>query len=57
MVITTGTFLGPLMAGFLYDLHRSYTLAFSLFAVISLVSVVCMLLGKPPGKQAAFKSG
>lgn len=34
-VITAGTFLGPIIAGFFYDLTKSYTIAFSVFAVMS----------------------
>ena len=47
-VTTAGTFMGPIIAGFLYDLTRSYTLAFAIFALVSLVSASCMFLAKPP---------
>jgi MFS family permease len=49
-VTTAGTFMGPIVAGFLYDLTKSYTLAFSIFAVVSLASAFCMFLAKPPAK-------
>jgi len=49
-VTTVGTFMGPIVAGFFYDLTRSYALAFTFFAVISLLSLVCIYLAKPPVK-------
>jgi MFS family permease len=50
-VTTAGTFMGPIIAGLLYDLTRSYTIAFGIFAVVSLVSAFCMFLAKPPAKS------
>lgn len=47
-VITAGTFLGPIIAGFFYDLTKSYTIAFGVFAVVSLLATVLMFLAKPP---------
>jgi MFS family permease len=47
-VITTVTFLGPIIAGFFYDLTKSYTIAFSVFAVMSLLATLLMFLAKPP---------
>src|SRR5262249_23074899 len=47
-VTTGGPVLGPAHAGFLYDLTRNYTLAFAIFAVVSLVSASCMFLAKAP---------
>jgi MFS family permease len=47
-VTTVGTFMGPIIAGFFYDLTRSYAIAFTIFAVVSLVSSTCMFLAKPP---------
>jgi MFS family permease len=47
-VITAGTFLGPIIAGFFYDLTKSYTIAFSVFAVMSLLATLLMFLAKPP---------
>jgi MFS family permease len=49
-VTTAGTFMGPIIAGFLYDMTKSYTIAFSIFAVVSLASAFCMSLAKPPAK-------
>ena len=42
---------GSIIAGFLYDLTKSYTLAFAIFAVVSLASAFCMFLAKPPARQ------
>lgn len=50
-VITAGTFMGPIIAGFLYDRTKSYTLAFSIFAFVSLASLLCMFLAKPPARE------
>lgn len=50
-VTTAGTFMGPIIAGFLYDLTKSYTIAFGIFAVVSLLSAFCMFLAKPPAKS------
>jgi MFS family permease len=50
-VTTAGTFMGPIIAGFLYDLTKSYTIAFGIFAVVSLLSAFCMFLAKPPTKS------
>jgi len=50
-VTTAGTFLGPIVAGFFYDLTKSYAIPFTVFAVVSLLSMLCMLLAKPPVKR------
>jgi MFS family permease len=47
-VITAGTFLGPIIAGFFYDLTKSYTIAFAVFALMSLIATLLMFLAKPP---------
>jgi MFS family permease len=47
-VVTAGTFLGPIIAGFFYDVTKSYTIAFGVFAVVSLVATLFMFLAKPP---------
>jgi cyanate permease len=44
--------MGPLLAGFLYDLTKSYTIAFAIFAAVSLLATVFMFLAKPPGHNA-----
>jgi MFS transporter, OFA family, oxalate/formate antiporter len=50
-VTTAGTFLGPIIAGFFYDLTKSYAVAFAIFAVVSLGSAFCMFLAKPPARE------
>lgn len=47
-ITTAGTFLGPLVAGFFYDLTKSYAIPFAFFAFVSLLSMLCMFLAKPP---------
>jgi MFS family permease len=47
-VVTAGTFLGPIIAGFFYDVTKSYTIAFGVFAAVSLVATLFMFLAKPP---------
>lgn len=51
-VTTAGTFMGPILAGVFYDLTKSYTVAFAIFAVMSLVSMFFMFLAKPPVQGA-----
>jgi OFA family oxalate/formate antiporter-like MFS transporter len=47
-VQTAGTFLGPLIAGFVYDVTKSYTIAFAIFAFVSLVAFAFMVCAKQP---------
>jgi cyanate permease len=47
-VTTAGTFMGPIIAGFLYDLTKSYTIAFAIFAVVSLFATILMFFAKRP---------
>ncbi len=47
-VTTAGTFMGPIVAGFLYDVTHSYTLAFAMFAAVSLLSMVLMIFARRP---------
>jgi MFS family permease len=47
-VTTIGTFMGPIIAGFLYDLTHSYAIAFAIFAAVSLGSLLLMFLAKRP---------
>jgi MFS family permease len=47
-VTTAGTFMGPIIAGFLYDLTKSYTIAFAIFAVVSLLATILMFLARRP---------
>jgi cyanate permease len=47
-VTTVGTFMGPILAGFLYDVTRSYAIAFAIFAAVSLLSMAFMFITEPP---------
>jgi OFA family oxalate/formate antiporter-like MFS transporter len=47
-VTTLGTFMGPILAGFLYDVTKSYAIAFAIFAVVSLLAMAFMFVTKPP---------
>ncbi len=47
-VTTVGTFMGPILAGFLYDVTKSYAVAFSIFAAVSLLATVFMFVAKSP---------
>jgi MFS family permease len=50
-VTTIGTFLGPVVAGFCYDVTKSYTIAFAVFAAVSLISTGLMFLAKRPRRS------
>jgi MFS family permease len=52
-VTTVGTFMGPIVAGLFYDFTKSYSFAFTIFAAVSLASMLLMYLAKPPVKQNA----
>jgi MFS family permease len=47
-VTTAGTFMGPVIAGFFYDLTKSYAIPFTLFALASLISTLFMFVTHPP---------
>ncbi len=47
-VVTAGTFLGPIIAGFFYDVTKSYTIAFGVFGLVSLMATLFMFFAKPP---------
>lgn len=47
-VTTVGTFMGPILAGFFYDITKSYAMAFAIFAVVSLLATVFMFFATPP---------
>jgi cyanate permease len=50
-VTTAGTFMGPLIAGFFYDLTKSYAIPFTFFAFVSLLSTFLMFVTKQPAKH------
>jgi MFS family permease len=47
-ITTIGTFMGPLVAGYVHDRTKSYAIAFSIFAGSALLSTVCMFFAKRP---------
>ncbi|MBI4528346.1 MAG: MFS transporter [Deltaproteobacteria bacterium] len=51
LVQAVGVLLGPLMAGFFYDLTRSYALPFALFGAISILATLCMVWARPPQRR------
>jgi len=50
-ITTAGTFVGPVLAGLFYDFTKSYSVAFTIFAAVSLLSTLLMFLAKPPAKK------
>ena len=50
-----GLVLGPIFAGFVYDLTGSYTIAFTSFAVSAAASGVLMVFLRPPGRAPAAR--
>jgi cyanate permease len=44
--------VGPVLAGLFYDFTKSYSVAFTIFAVVSLLSALLMFLAKPPVRQS-----
>ncbi len=51
-ITTAGTFVGPVLAGLFYDLTKSYSVAFTIFAIVSLLSTILMFLARPPARQS-----
>lgn len=47
-VTTAGTFMGPILAGYFYDLTKSYAIPFTIFAGVGLLATVCMFVARPP---------
>lgn len=48
MLTVVGSFLGPIIAGVFYDLTKTYTVPFTIFAVVGLLSMACMYVVRPP---------
>lgn len=46
--ISAGAALGPSIAGFIYDMTRSYQTAFTIFAAASIAAVFAVFFAKPP---------
>lgn len=52
-ITTIGTFMGPLIAGYVHDVTKSYAIAFGIFAGSALLSTLFMLLAKKPQPASA----
>ncbi len=48
MFVAVGSAIGPSIAGMIYDATQSYHVAFTLFAVVSVLASVAILFAKPP---------
>ena len=48
MFVAAGAAIGPAIAGRIYDATGSYHLAFTLFAVVSVLAAVAVLFARPP---------
>ena len=48
--VSLGSTIGPLLAGYLFDVNDSYQPAFMVFAVLSLISLILTILFKHPGR-------
>ena len=44
----SGAAFGPVIAGFIYDATQSYQMAFTIFAVLSIIAMFVILFAKPP---------
>lgn len=54
VIIMMGTVAGPLFAGYVWDITGNYRLAFTVFAIASLVAFGMVLLAKRPSKRASL---
>jgi cyanate permease len=48
----SGAAFGPMLAGFIYDVTDTYRLAFTIFAVLSILAMVTIYFARPPGPEA-----
>ncbi len=48
ILLTVATVVGPVFAGYMYDVTSSYRVAFLTFAGVAVVGIVTVLLGKRP---------
>ena len=44
----SGAAFGPMLAGFIYDVTDSYRMAFTIFAVLSLIAIMVIYFARPP---------
>lgn len=54
--VSVGLAVGPVIAGRIFDVTHSYSDAFVLSAVVSLVGVVAIILCKPPASELAMQA-
>jgi len=54
--VSVGLAVGPVIAGRIFDVTQSYSDAFVLSAVVSLVGVVAIILCKPPASELAMQA-
>jgi MFS family permease len=54
-VTTAGTFIGPILAGYSYDRTKSYAVAFTIFAFVSVVAILLMFFAKPPAGKSRME--
>ncbi len=47
----TATAIGPLVAGYIYDLSQSYQLAFILGALTNFLALILVFISRPPQKK------
>jgi MFS family permease len=47
-ITTMGTFMGPLIAGYVHDTTKSYAVAFTIFSASALLSTLCMFCARRP---------
>ena len=52
-----GIVTGPILAGYVYDSTGSYDTAFIVFAVATAVSMVLVLMARPPKRPATGSRG
>lgn len=52
MFVTAGSVMGPILAGFFYDLTHSYTIPLAVFAGSAFTSTVLMFFTLPPARNA-----
>ena len=53
---TFGSGVGPLLAGYMFDVNGNYQSAFLVFAILSLVSLVLTILLKPASSAGSMKT-
>jgi len=52
LFISSVSSFGPMIAGLIYDATLSYTIAFSIFAAMSVFATLFLIYAKPPRKKS-----